>query len=151
MKKIARIGIATALLVAGCGLNIQKDDDPYPDQTPRDSPPTGTALCKKQGTDICIVTLTVNSCTNITADVPEAWVPPADVGDVVFRLGGNWKFDAQGVTWRNHHSDFTNPRGFGTREFRWHNAHTVKNKKHKYTAFVTDGSQHCKYDPSIMN
>jgi hypothetical protein len=73
------------------------------------------------------------------------------VGDVVWKVNGPWKFAAQGIVFKHPHSDFGNPRGGNSQEFRWHNAHTVKGKVHKYTIHVTDGTQTCSHDPSIMN
>ena len=74
-----------------------------------------------------------------------------DRGDVVWKLPGGWKFASQGIVFKHPHADFSNPRGGNSQEFRWHNAHQVKNKGHKYTIHITDGRQTCSYDPTIMN
>jgi hypothetical protein len=146
MNKITRIGMAAAVLIAGCGM-MERDGD----STPMANPPPGATKCTKGGSDICIVTVTVGSCTSISASPDKAWVPPGDHGDVVWKLPRGWSFEGQGVVFRNPHSDFSNPRGGGSGEYRWNNAHKVLNKGHKYTLHITDGTQHCSHDPSIMN
>ena len=147
MNKIARIGMAAALLVGGCAM-LERDGD----QAPMANPPPGSVKCTHGASGICVVTVSVASCTSITASPDKAWVPPGDKGDVVWRLPSGWKFERSGgIAFRNPHADFSNPRGNDSAEFRWHNAHNVLNKGHKYTINITDGTQHCSHDPSIMN
>jgi hypothetical protein len=140
MNKIAHKALATVMLLAGCAT-----------MDPRSGPPPGAVTCTRGGSDICVVTVTVNSCNSISANPDVAWVPPTDAGDIVWKVAGRWKFVANGIVFRNPHSDFSNPRGGNSQEFRWNNAHRDKNKPHKYTIHVTDGTQVCSHDPTIMN
>ena len=142
MKMKAHTTFVTALLLAGCAV-----------MDTRDSPPPGHVQCTRGGSDICVIEVTVNSCTSIVARPNDVWVPPNDSGDVMWRINnpGQWKFTGNGITFRNPHQDFSNPRGGGSVVFRWNNAHSVKNKSHKYNINVTDGRQTCSHDPTVMN
>ena len=141
MNKIARIGTVAALLVAGCSM-LERDGD---------GTQTAGTPCTHGSSGICVISVVVNSCTSISANPDVALVASGDRGDVVWKLPGGWKFASQGIVFRNPHSDFSNPRGGNSQEFRWHNAHQVKNKGHKYTIHITDGRQTCSHDPTIMN
>ena len=62
------------------------------------------------------------------------------------------RFARDGIVFKHPHPDLSNPRGGGSAEFRYNNAHGVKNKGHPYTVNLMDGNTACPpYDPSIMN
>jgi len=74
MNKIARIGMVSALLVAGCSM-LERDGDVVP--------MSGTP-CTHGSSGICVISVVVNSCTSISANPDVALVASGDRGDVVY-------------------------------------------------------------------
>lgn len=107
--------------------------------------------CTAASGAVCVITIKVESCQRITAHPEHARVADNDQGDIEWRVEpGNWSFTDQGIEFKNPHSDFSNRRNMKS-AYKWHNAHTAKNKRHRYWIEVTDGGQVCRKDPSIMN
>lgn len=102
---------------------------------------------------ICEVKVIVNGCTDIRADPNRAKVPHGHRGDVQWTLVASkaWRFTTNGIVFKiPANPEFDNKRP-GDAGFKWNYKHTQSNKEHFYTIEVTDGTQVCKKDPSIMN
>ena len=104
-NKLAHLGLVMALALAGCSLLERMGGGAS----------TGTAPCQKQGNDICVVTVNATSCGNISVSPDIAVVAPNDTGDVVWNVPGRLRFARDGIVFKNPHSDFSNPRGGGSR------------------------------------
>lgn len=141
-KKLAHLGLVMAFALAGCSVFERMSGGAS----------TGSGPCQKQGNDICVVTVNATSCSSISVSPDIAIVGPNDAGDVVWNVPGRLRFARDGIVFKHPHSDFSNPRGGGSAEFRYNNAHRVRNKGHPYTVNLMDGNTACPpYDPSIMN
>jgi hypothetical protein len=141
MKNSAPILAVAGMLLAGC--SMLKDERAHVMDTP----------CTSSSGAICVINVTMESCTRIRADPQHARVADNDRGDIEWRLVSaptGWAFAGNGIDFKNPHSDFTNRRNMRG-NYKWHNAHNVKQKRHPYTINLTNGSQTCSEDPSIMN
>jgi hypothetical protein len=145
MKNIAHAGLVLGLALGGCAV-MHGDGHPGP------KPMAGTP-CNTNPNAVCIVRVIVKGCSaaQIVVDPEEAQVAAGARGDVLWLVGGGWKFATDGIAFKHPHADFSNPRGNNTPEFRWHNAHTVAGKYHPYTVTVVKDGQTCVKDPTIMN
>ena len=106
------------------------------------------------GSTICVVTVKVTGCkeADIVADPERAKVPRGLAGDVEWRLVAplGWRFTVNGIVFKDPaNGEFVNKR-HGNTVFKWENLHRGA-KEHWYTIEITDGTQVCTKDPSIMN